>query len=96
VGKVKPAAKEITEARAGARRHHRTAGEALAVAPRLTTPTKRRPSGETSITRNAALERPAVRPPHRPSVRPAEDLRVGTRKPKRAKKVERARSAKKH
>ena len=95
MGRTKPPAKEITKARDAARRHRTPPGEKQAVAPRpAVNPTKKRPAGETSLTKNHELERPA--PPNRPRAQKPQDLRVGKRTPKRAKKVQRARSAKKH
>ena len=97
MSRAKPPAKEITKARDAAGRHHKTKGEELAVAPRpLMTPTKKRPAGETSLTWNLELEKPTPPPPNRPRPQKPENLRVGKRTPKHAKKVRRALSAKKH
>jgi len=97
MGRTKPPAKEITKARDAARRHRTPPGEKQAVAPRpAVSPTKKRPAGETSLTWNVELEKPAPPRPNRPRAQKPEDLRVGKRTPKRAKQLRRARSAKKH
>ena len=97
MSRTKPSAKDITEAREGAKRHHRTPGEKRAVAPRpLVTPTKKRPAGETSLTRNLELQKPAPPPEHRPRPQKPVNLRTGKRKPKQARTVSRTLSAKKH
>jgi hypothetical protein len=96
VPRTKPPAKEITKAKEAARRHHKTPGEKRAVAPRpILTPTKKRPAGETSLTWNLELEKPPPPTPNRATHQKPENLRVGKRTPKRAKKIIRARSAKK-
>ena len=51
------------------------------------TPTKKRPGGNTSRTRNEALERPLPAPRPRVVRHAAEDLRVGKRVPKRGRAV---------
>jgi hypothetical protein len=95
--RMKPPAKEISKAREGAKRHHRTPGEKLAGAPRpMATPTKKRPAGETSLTWNLELEKPPAPPPNRARPQKAENLRVGKREPKSARSVRRSLSAKKH
>jgi len=97
MSRTKPSAKDITEARDAAKRHHRTPGEKRAVAPRpLLSPTKKRPAGETSLTWNLELEKPAPPPEHRPRPQKPVNLRTGKRKPKQARTVSRALSAKKH
>jgi hypothetical protein len=97
MSKNKPSAKEITKAREAAKHHQRKPGEKRAVAPRdILTPTKKRPAGETSLTWNLELERPEPPPPNRPKRQPPQNLRAGKRKPKHAKKLKQALSAKKH
>jgi hypothetical protein len=94
--RTKPPAKSITKAKEAAKRHHKKPGQKLAVAPRpLLAPTKKRPAGETSLTWNLELERPAPPPPNRPTPQRPENLRAGKRKPKRAKKLKQALSPKK-
>lgn len=95
--KTKPAATEISKARESSKRHHKTAGEKLAVAPRPAgTPTKKRPAGGTGLTWNLDLEKPPTPPPARATRQKPENLRVGKRKPKAARSVRRTASAKKH
>ncbi|MEA2663039.1 MAG: hypothetical protein QOH08_2611 [Chloroflexota bacterium] len=97
MAKPKPSAKEIRAAREAARHHRKKPGEKRAVAPRpLLAPTKKRPAGETSLTWNLELEKPPPPPPNRPKPQKPVNLRVGKRKPKKAKKLKRALSAKKH
>src|SRR5438067_13522508 len=97
MSRTKPPAKEITRAREGAKRHHKTTGQKRAVAPRpLVTPTKKRPAGETSLTWNLELEKPQAPPPERrPRPQRPVNLRTGKRKPKAARSIRRAASAKK-
>ena len=97
MSKAKPSAKEIRRAREAARHHRTKPGEKRAVAPKpLLAPTKKRPAGETSLTWNLELEKAPPPPPNRPKPQKPVNLRVGKRKPKKAKKIKRALSAKKH
>jgi hypothetical protein len=97
MSRTKPPAKEITKAREAAKRHRSRPGEKRALEPRpLVNPTKKRPAGETSLTWNLELEKPPPPPPNRPRAQKPQNLRVGKRTPKRAKKLRQARSAKKH
>jgi hypothetical protein len=94
---TKPSAKGITKAREAAKHHRKKPGEKRALAPRgILTPTKKRPAGETSLTWNLELQRPLPPPPNRPKRQKPVNLRVGKRKPKKAKKLAQALSAKKH
>ena len=96
MSRTKPPAKEITRAREGAKRHHKTPGEKRAVAPKpLVTPTKKRPAGETSLTWNLELEKRPAPPPSRPRPQKPVSLRTGKRTPKHGKKLRQALSAKK-
>jgi hypothetical protein len=97
MSRTKPPAKEISKAREAAKHHRKTPGERRAVAPRgLLTPTKKRPAGETSLTWNLELEKPAPPPPNHPKPQRPQNLRAGKRKPKKAHKLRQALSAKKH
>jgi hypothetical protein len=97
MSKTKPSAKEIRKAREAAKHHRTKPGQKRAVAPRpLLAPTKKRPAGETSLTWNLELEKPPPPPPNRPKKQKPVNLRVGKRKPKKAKRLVRALSAKKH
>jgi hypothetical protein len=97
MSRTKPSAKEIRKAREAAKHHRKKPGEKRAVAPRpLLAPTKKRPAGETGLTWNLELEKPAPPPPNRPKPQKPIALRAGKRKPKKAKKLTRALSAKKH
>jgi hypothetical protein len=97
MSKTKPSAKEIRKAREAAKHRRKTPGEKRAVAPRpLLAATKKRPAGETSLTWNLELEKPPPPAPNRPKPQKPVNLRVGKRKPKKAKQLTRARSAKKH
>jgi hypothetical protein len=96
VARTKPPAKLIRKAKEAARHHHKKPGEKRAVAPRpILTPTKKRPAGETSLTWNLELEKAPPPPPNRPKPTKPVNLRAGKRKPKRAKKIVQALSAKK-
>jgi len=84
----KPAAKEITAARLGARRAKATTGETRAHQLRRPgTPTKKRPAGGTSLTANAALERPAPPPAPKPPRPAPTKTRAGRRVPKQGRAV---------
>jgi hypothetical protein len=96
VPRTKPPAKEITKAKLAARHHQPKPGEKRAVRPPpILTPTKKRPAGETSLTWNLELEKPPPPPPNKPKPTKPVNLRVGKRKPKRAKKLVRLLTAKK-